>query len=389
MPVAEKRDYYEVLGVSREAGADEIKKAYRQCALKHHPDRNQNDPTAEVRFKEAAEAYEVLADPQKRQRYDQYGHRGLDGAGVHDFGGMGVDDIFSMFDDIFGGGIFGGRRGGRRGGGVDLEMSMELTLEQVAAGVEEVVEFERQDFCETCAGSGSEPGSKKRTCPSCGGYGQVEQTSGFGALFGRVITTCPTCRGKGYMVTTPCRKCRGNGRQPKKRTLSVRVPAGVADGQVVRIAGEGEPSEDGASRGDLHLYIRVKQHPFFERHGQDLLCKVPISFPQAALGAKVEVPSLNGRVEVTIPPGTQHGQMFKLSGKGLPSLRSKARGDEIVQVWVEVPTKLNKKQEQLLREYAGSEDQSVLPRSRGFFDKVAEFFAGRAADKDRSGAGVE
>ena len=382
--VVEKRDYYEVLGVARDTGGDEIKKAYRKAALQFHPDRNQGDPEAEGKFKEAAEAYEVLSDPEKRQRYDRYGHRGLEGAGIHDFGGMGIEDIFSMFGDIFGGGFFGGGRGRR--GGVDLEMAVELTLEQVAGGVEKTVEFDRHDFCDECSGSGSAPGSKKRNCPTCGGYGQVEQSTGFGAMFGRVVTACPACRGKGALVVTPCKRCRGGGRQKKHRVLAVRIPAGIGDGQGVRVAGEGEPSPNGGSRGDLHVYVQVKPHPFFERHGQDLLCRLPISFAQAALGAKVEVPSLTGRVDLKIPSGTQHGQLFRLGGKGLPSLRSQRRGDEIVQVWVEVPKKLNKKQEQLLREYADSEDESVLPESKGFFEKLADFFSGPAANgSDESG----
>lgn len=382
MPVAEKRDYYEVLGLSRNAGADEIRKAYRQAALKYHPDRNRDNPEAEAQFKEAAEAYEVLSDPEKRQRYDRYGHRGVQGAGVHDFSGMNVQDIFSMFDDIFGGGMFGGRRGR---GGVDLEMEIEITLEQVATGIEKTIEFDRQDYCETCSGSGSEPGSQRRNCPTCGGYGQVEQTTGLGAFFGRVVTTCPSCRGKGTLIVSPCKRCKGTGRQPKHRVLTVRIPAGINDGQGVRVAGEGEPSENGSARGDLHVYVRVKPHPFLERHGNDLVCRVPISFAQAALGAKIEVPSLTGRVEVTIPPGTQHGQMFRLAGQGLPALRSRNRGDEIVQVWVEVPRKLSARQEELLREYAKTEDKTVLPESKGFFEKLTEFFSGGGQSEESKG----
>jgi molecular chaperone DnaJ len=381
LPVAKKRDYYEVLDVSRTAGADEIKKAYRQAALKHHPDRNREDPSAEGKFKEAAEAYEVLSDPEKRVRYDQYGHRGVEGRGVHDFSGMGVQDIFSMFEDIFGGGMFGGGRRGQRAG-ANLEMELELSLEEVATGVERVIEFERQDICERCSGTGAEPGSQRRTCPTCGGYGQVEQASGFGSLFGRVITTCPTCRGKGTVITSPCRQCRGTGRQPRHRKLSVQIPAGIQDGQAVRVGGEGEPSENGGACGDLHVYVRVRKHPFFERHGHDLLCRVPISFTQAALGAKIDVPSLTGPVELKIPAGTQHGQMFRLAGKGMPSLRSGRRGDEIVQVWIEVPKKLNKKQEQLLREYAKAEDATVLPESKSFFEKLTKFFSGSKVDDD-------
>ena len=373
MVVTAERDYYEVLGVSRDAGADEIKKAYRQAALKYHPDRNRTDPNAESKFKEAAEAYEVLSDPEKRQRYDRYGPSGLRGVGVHDYSHMRVDDIFSMFNDIFGGGIFGGDS---RRSGVDLQMEMTLTLEEVATGVEKTVEFDRQDFCEHCSGSGSEPGSPKRNCATCGGYGQVEQSTGFGMLFGRVVTTCPACRGKGVLISSPCKKCRGGGRQPKHRVLVVRIPAGIGDGQGVRVAGEGELSDNGGVRGDLHVYVRIQQHPFFERHGNDLLCRVPISFSQAALGARIEVPSLAGKLDVTIPAGTQHGQMFRLAGRGLRSLRSQRAGDEIVQVWIEVPKKLNKRQEQLLREYATTEDASVLPESKGFFEKMAELFSG-------------
>jgi len=376
MPVAEKQDYYEVLGVARDASPEEIKKAYRQAALKYHPDRNKS-PDAEQRFKLAAEAYDVLSDPEKRRRYDQYGHRGVEGtAGFHDFSNVGVEDIFSMFNDIFGGGFFGGSGRPRRGG-VDLEKEIELTLEEVATGTSRTVEFDRREICDRCSGSGGEPGSRKRTCATCGGYGQVEQSTGFGALFGRVITTCPACRGRGSVVGSPCQQCRGSGRQTRHRALNVSIPAGISDGEAVRVSGEGEVSENGGSRGDLYLIVRVAPHPFFQRHGQDLLCRVPISFPQAALGARIEVPSLGGRIELSIPPGTQHGQRFRLAGKGLPALRSGRVGDEIVEVWIEVPRKLDRRQEQLLRAYAASEDRSVLPESKGFFEKLAEFFGGR------------
>jgi molecular chaperone DnaJ len=376
MVVTDKRDYYEVLGVARDASGDQIKRAYRQAALKYHPDRNRDNPEAEVCFKEAAEAYEVLSDPQRRQRYDRYGHAGLSGAAMHDFSHMGVEDIFSMFDDIFGGGIFGGR--GRRRGGVDLQMEVELTLADVAKGVERAVEFERNDLCEACAGSGAEPGSQRRNCPTCGGYGQVERQTGLGVLFGRVVTTCPQCRGRGTIVTTPCRKCRGTGRSPKRRVLTVKIPAGIHEGQAVRVPGEGEPGEDGGMRGDLHCIIRVKPHPFFERHRSDLVCRLPVSFTQAALGATVEVPTLEGRKEVTLPRGTQFGDVIPLRGKGLPDLRSRRVGDLLVQVVVEIPKKLNKEQEQLLRKFAETEDKSVLPESKGFFEKLARFFSGES-----------
>jgi molecular chaperone DnaJ len=367
-----KRDYYEVLSVTRDASAEQIKKAYRRAAHKHHPDRNASDPSAEVKFKEAAEAYEVLSDPVKRQRYDQFGHAGVAGAGVHDFSHMRVDDIFSMFDDIFGG--FGGGR--RRAAGIDLQTEVTISLAEVASGVERPVRFTRRDLCGECGGNGAQPGSRRQTCPTCGGYGQVEQTGGLAGLFGRVITTCPACRGAGSKVLTPCRSCRGSGRVAVERELSIKIPAGIHEGQAVRIRGEGEPGDEASARGDLHCYVHVSAHPFFERHNNDLLCRMPLSFTQAALGAKVEVPTLEGRAELTIPAGTQHGQMFRLAGKGLPDLRHNRRGDEVVQVLVEIPKRLNKEQEALLRQFATTEDKSVLPESKGFFDRVMEYLSG-------------
>ena len=368
-----KRDYYDVLGVGRNTAPDQIKKAYRRLAHKYHPDRNKDDPDAEPKFKQAAEAYEVLSDPAKRQRYDQFGHAGLSGAGVHDFSHMGVDDIFSMFDDILAG-AFGGRRRSRRG--ADLQTEVELTLAEVLTGAERSIEFSRQDFCETCGGTGCAPGTARKTCGTCGGYGQVEQAGGF--LFGRVITTCPNCHGRGSMIVQPCKTCRGRGRTIKERIVNVQIPAGIHDGQAVRVQGEGEPGEDGANRGDLHCYVRVKPHPFLERHNNDLLCRMPISFTQAALGAKMEVPTLTGKAELKVPRATQHGQLFRLAGLGLPDLRSGRRGDELVQVAVEVPKKLNKQQERLLRDFASTEDRLALPESKGFFDKLKDYLAGAA-----------
>lgn len=370
--MAAKRDYYEVLEITREATVEEIKKSYRRKAHQFHPDRNPNDPSAEGKFKEAAEAYEVLSDPGKKQRYDQFGHAGLNGAGMHDFSHMDVGDIFSMFGDIFGG-AFGSR--GRRGGGVDLETQIQITLAEVATGTERPLEFTRRDFCEKCSGSGAAPGTKKKTCGTCGGYGQVEQQTGFGSLFGRVITACPSCQGRGSTIVTPCDTCRGSGRVNKQRIVNVQIPAGIQEGQAVRLRGEGEPSEDGQHRGDLHCHVRVAAHPFLERHGRDLVCHMPISFTQAALGAKVEVPTLTGKAEVKIPAGTQHGQLIRLSGIGLPDLRSSRKGDQLVEVLVEIPKKLNKNQEALLRDFAKTEDRTVLPESRGFLDRVMEYIS--------------
>ncbi len=375
-----KKDYYEVLGLARDANTDQIKKAYRRLAHKFHPDRNA-ESSAETRFKEAAEAYEVLSDPAKRQRYDQFGHAGLSGAGVHDYSHMGVEDIFSMFNDIFDQAFGFGGGGRRRGGrGADLQTEVELTLQEVLNGAERTLELSRQELCDNCGGSGAAPGSQRRTCRTCGGYGQVEQSSGLGMLFGRVITACPTCRGKGSTITTPCDACRGSGRVVNDREVAVRIPAGVHEGQTVRVRGEGEAGEDG-TRGDLHCYIRIKPHPFLERHDGDLLCRMPISFTQAALGARVEVPTLNGRAELTIPPGTQQGQLFRLSGLGLPGIRGGRRGDELVEVLVEIPKRLNDKQARLLREFAETEDKSVLPESRGFFDRLKDYIGGGSGQK--------
>lgn len=371
--MAKKRDYYDVLHVDRSASPDEIKRAYRKAALKYHPDRNKDDPEAETRFKEAAEAYEVLSDSQKRAHYDRYGHQGLSGAGMHDFSHMGVDDIFSIFSDIFGGG-FGGRRSASRG--VDLQIEVELTFEEVATGAERTLEYDRRDFCDECTGSGAAAGSELRTCPSCGGYGQVEQASGFGSLFGRVVTTCPSCRGRGSLLVSPCKACRGSGRTVKKRVVTVQIPPGIHDGQAIRVRGEGEPGENGTTRGDVHCYVRVEQHRFFERNGNDLVCRMPISFTQAALGGTVKIPTLNGKAEVKIPKGTQHGHLFRLQNQGLPDLRSGRRGDEIVQVMIEIPKKLNKEQERLLREFAETEDKSVLPASKGFLEQVIDYLSG-------------
>ena len=369
-----KRDYYEVLNVSRDAAPEQIKKAYRRRAHKFHPDRN-SSADAESKFKEAAEAYEVLSDAQKRQRYDQFGHAGLSGAGVHDFSHMQNDDIFSMFTDIFEGAF--GRGGGRRQSrGADLQTQVELTLAEVATGAQRSIEFGRMDVCDSCDGSGAAAGSERRKCPTCAGYGQVEQTGGLGGLFGRMVTTCPNCQGRGSLIVKPCGPCRGSGRVQKERVVTVQLPAGIQDGQAVRLRGEGEPGSDGAHRGDLHCYVRVKPHRFLERHENDLICRMPISFTQASLGAQVDVPTLNGKAELKIPGGTQHGQIFRLSGLGLPDLRTQRRGDELVQVLVEIPKKLNKRQTELLREFAETEDKSVLPDSKGFFDSLMDYFSG-------------
>ncbi|MBU1260645.1 MAG: molecular chaperone DnaJ [Planctomycetes bacterium] len=375
-----KRDYYEVLGVDKTAGADDVKRAYRRLAIKYHPDKNPGDKDAEAKFKECAEAYEVLSDTDKRARYDQFGHAGLQGAGVHDFSRMNVEDIFGalnlgdIFGDLFGGGGGRSRRSAQRGPhrGYDLETVVELTLNDVATGVEKSIEFTRQDNCEDCGGSGSAKGSSPSKCSTCGGSGQMAQ-AGLGGFF-QMVSTCPQCKGAGKVITSPCKKCRGSGKVPKKRLVTIKIPAGVHEGQSVRVAGEGEPGFNGGPRGDLYCYVRLKEHPFLQRDGINLIAVVPISFTQAALGGIVQVPSLNGMKELKIPPGTQTGDVFRIKGQGLPDIRTKRSGDELVQTIVEIPKKLNSQQEELLRKFAETEDNTVLPKSRGFFEKLKQYF---------------
>lgn len=380
--VAEKRDYYDILGVARDASPDDIKKAFRQAALKYHPDRNK-EAGAERHFKEASEAYEVLSDPEKRQRYDRFGHAGLNGAGMHDFSRMQADDIFSIFEGVFGD-LFGG--GGRRRGGaqgVDIQTVIEVDLREVATGVEKTLRFKRADFCERCAGRGNEPGSTLTTCRTCGGYGQVERQTTMGFFVTRTVEDCPVCRGRGATPNKPCRDCQGMGRAARERVLNVKIPAGVHDGQSVRVRGEGEPGPAGTGRGDLHCVIRVRPHEFLERDGDHLICRLPIGFTQAALGAQLEAPTLTGKTPLRVPPGTQHGAVFKLPGKGLPNLHSGRVGDEIVQVLVEIPKKLSRAQEELLRQFAATEDKNVLPETKGFFERMKEYLTGQPPPEEK------
>jgi len=372
-----KRDYYEVLGVGKSASADDIKRSYRRMAMKYHPDKNPNDKTAEAKFKECAEAYEVLSDAEKRRRYDQFGHEGLRGMGMRDYSHMRWQDIGfgGAFEDILGD-LFGmGGRRTRRAGparGYDLETSVELTLNDIAKGVEKTIEFTRQDICAECSGTACAKGTKPGRCPGCGGTGQQTQT-GLGGLF-QMASTCPQCRGSGQIITNPCKSCRGTGKVPKKRVVSVKIPAGVHEGQGVRIANEGEPGRNSGPRGDLYCYIKIKPHEFFQRDGNDLIAVVPISFTQAALGASIDVPSLNGTRQLKIPAGTQYGSVFKIKGQGLPDMRTRRTGNQLVQIAVEVPVKLNVKQREILTEFAKSENKSVFPQSRGFFEKLKKYF---------------
>lgn len=378
------RDYYEILGIEKSSDDQEIKRAYRRLAMKYHPDRNPGDKEAEAKFKEAAEAYEILNDPEKRKVYDQYGHDGLRGRGAaaHDFSRMDVSDIFSMFNDVFSG-FGGGGGGGRRGGparGYDLETQVTLTLEDVYKGCERDVEFTRMDVCESCTGTGAKPGSKPIKCTTCGGQGRVQQ-SGLGGMF-RMVVACPACNGRGQIVKDFCDSCRGKGRTPKKRTLTVKIPKGIMHGQAMAVSGEGEPPPQEVSpggqgvRGDLHVVVSVKQHSLYQREGDHLILEMPIGYTQAALGAEVDVPTLDGTQKMTIPKGTQHGQAFRIDGMGLPNLRNGRRGDLGVIVKIEVPKKLTAKQEQLLRELAETEDKSVLPEQASFLKKVKDLFGG-------------
>ncbi|HUO08946.1 MAG TPA: molecular chaperone DnaJ [Phycisphaerae bacterium] len=382
MPTA-KRDYYEVLEVSKTATVDEIKKAYRKAAHKFHPDKNPGDKEAEHKFKESAEAYEVLSDQQKRARYDQYGHEGLRGTPMHDYSNMDVHSIEDLFSAFFGGQM-GGRAGGgghRQSRGYDLETQVLLTLQDVARGCERDIDFTRQDVCDTCGGNGAKPGTKRTPCRTCGGRGQVAQR-GFGGMF-QMVTTCPHCMGQGSTVEVPCPQCDGSGRSPKRRQLKVTIPAGVHDGQSMVIRGEGEPGENAGPRGNLHVHIRVKEHPFFVRDEDNLVMHLPVSFAQAALGADLEVPTLFGKSHLRVPPGAQHGDVLKLKGLGLPNHRGSHQGDQLIQVLIEVPKKLNKKQEELLREYAAQEELHVLPAQKSFFEKLKDYVVGTQEDLEK------
>jgi len=374
-----KRDYYEVLGVSKNASDNEIKRAYRRMAMKYHPDKNPDDKEAENKFKECAEAYEVLSDPEKRQRYDRFGHEGLRGIGMRDYTHMRWQDIGSIFEDIFGfddffSGIFGTRsRRARRGGptrGYDLETTVELTLNDIAKGAEKTIEFTRQDMCSECNGSGSARGTAPTQCSTCGGTGQVARGGGFFQM----VSTCPKCRGSGQVITNPCKKCKGTGKVPKKRIVNIRIPHGVHEGQGIRVASEGEPGRNSGPRGDLYCYVRLKPHEFLQRDGNDLIATVPISFTQAALGTTIDVPSLDGTRGLKIPSGTQYGSIFRIKGQGLPDMRTGRTGDELVQIIIETPAKLNAKQQELLREFAETENKSVFPNSKRFFEKLKKYF---------------
>lgn len=371
-----KRDFYEVLGIGKNASEDDVKKAYRKLAMKYHPDRNPDSKGSEDKFKEAKEAYEMLSDPQKREAYDRYGHAGVDpnmGAGGFS-GNAGFSDAFG---DIFGD-IFGGGRGGRSGGpqvyrGADLRYNLEITLEQAANGFDTSIRVPSWDSCDTCHGSGAKPGTSPTTCSTCGGHGQVRMQQGFFSI----QQTCPKCHGTGKMIPDPCPTCSGAGRIKQNKTLEVKIPAGIDDGMRIRSSGNGEPGMNGGPPGDLYVEIRIKPHPVFQRDGDDLHCEMPISYTKAALGGEIEVPTLGGKAAFTIPEGTQSGKTFRLRSKGIKGVRSGYAGDLFCHVVVETPVKLTERQKELLREFEkltveGGSKHS--PQSKSWKDKVKEFF---------------
>jgi len=377
-----KKDYYEVLGVNRDASDEEIKKAYRKLAMKHHPDRNPDNPKAEEHFKEAKEAYETLCDSQKRAAYDQYGHAAFESGGMGGGSPFGAGAGAQGFDfsDIFGD-IFGGARGGSGGGrsnvqrGADLRYNMEITLEQAARGTETQIRIPTMAECDTCNGSGAKPGTSPTTCATCGGHGQVRMQQGFFSI----QQTCPRCHGTGRQISSPCKDCNGNGRIKQHKTLSVKIPAGVDNDDRIRLSGEGEHGVNGGPPGDLYVVMNLKPHAVFQRDHNDLHCEMPISFTTAALGGEIEIPTLDGKAVIKIPAETQSGKIFRLRGKGIKGVRSASHGDLHCHVIVETPVKLTERQTELLREFESiSKEDSDRhnPRAKSWMDKVKDFFAG-------------
>jgi molecular chaperone DnaJ len=378
--LANKRDFYDILGVARNASDDEIKKSYRKLAMKYHPDRNPDSKEAEDKFKEAKEAYEMLSDPQKRAAYDQYGHAGVD----PNMGGMGGGQGFGGFSDAFGdifGDIFGGGAAGARGGrggpqvyrGADLRYSMEITLEEAAHGHETQIRVPSWSNCEHCGGEGAEPGTKVETCGTCHGAGQVRVSQGFFSM----QQTCPRCNGSGKHIPKPCKKCHGAGKTKSQKTLEVKIPAGIDDGMRIRSAGNGEPGVNGGPSGDLYVEVHIKEHPVFERDGDDLHCQMPISFIDAALGGEIQVPTLSGKASFDVPEGTQSGKTFRLRSKGIKSLRTSLPGDLYIHVQVETPVKLNQEQKDILKqldESLKSGGSKHNPQQKGWVDRVKDFF---------------
>src|SRR5947209_12419459 len=371
-----KRDYYEVLGVVRGASDADLKAAYRKLAMKYHPDRNPGDNDCEHQFKEISEAYDVLKDAEKRAAYDRFGHAAFEhgggGGAAHGFGADFASTFADIFDDLFG---MGGRRGRSSGRerGADLRYNMEITLEEAFNGKTAQIRIPTAVTCEACSGSGAKAGSKPKTCASCAGYGKIRQAQGFFTL----ERTCPACHGRGQVIDDPCPSCSGSGRLTRERTLSVNIPPGVEDGTRIRLAGEGEAGARGGPSGDLYIFVSLAQHPFFQRDGADLHCRVPISMVTAALGGGFDVPLIDGgKTRVKVPEGTHSGRVFRLQGKGMPVLRARGTGDMYVQVMVETPQKLSKRQRELLAEFEQQSSGETHPESAGFFAKAKEFLDG-------------
>jgi molecular chaperone DnaJ len=377
--MAKKRDYYEVLGVNKDANEEDIKKAYRKLAMKYHPDRNPDSKDSEEKFKEAKEAYEMLTDAEKRRAYDAYGHAGVNpqmggmGPGEAGFSGGFAEAFGDIFSDIFGGGQGRGRSSVFRG--ADLRYNLEISLEQAARGTETKIRIPTMETCETCKGSGAKPGTQPKTCETCHGSGNVRLSQGFFSI----QQTCPTCHGTGKMVTDPCATCRGAGRVKKHKTLAVKIPAGVDEGDRIRLSGEGEAGVNGGPSGDLYVVIHLRAHGVFQRDGDDLHCEMPISFTQAALGGEIDIPTLDGSAKIKVPAETQTGQVFRLRGKGIKGVRSSYPGDLLCQVVVETPVRLTDRHKELLKELEElnrKDPNRHNPRAKTFMDKVREFFAG-------------
>lgn len=378
--MADKRDYYEVLGIQKGASDDEIKKAYRACAKKYHPDLHPGDKECEEKFKEVNEAYEVLSDSDKKARYDQFGHAGVDsnyGAGAGGAGspfgqGIDIDDIFSSF---FGG--FGGRRSNNANApmrGSDIETTVYISFEEAAKGCKQTINYSCVTTCDDCHGTGAQPSTSPKTCSSCGGSGRVtiNQRTPFGVV--QTQRTCDACHGRGKIVDNPCKKCGGSGKQRRNKTVDVTIPAGIKDQQILNVSGRGNSGTNGGPAGDLHVYVNVRPHPVFERRGDDVWCEVPITFTQAALGADVVVPTLDGKVSYTVREGTQPGDVFRLKGKGIQRLGGRGRGDQYVRVTVEVPKNLNGKQKELIKQLDGATGDKNYAKRRNFFDKIKKMF---------------
>ncbi|NOY81808.1 MAG: molecular chaperone DnaJ [Kiritimatiellaeota bacterium] len=369
------KDYYEVLGVDRSATAEELKKAYRRLAIKYHPDKNPGDKEAEERFKEASEAYQVLSDPAKRSQYDQFGHEAFV-SGQHGAGRGAGFDPFDIFQQVFGGSFFESFMGGGRSreaarDGADLRYDLQIDFEEAVFGADKEISIPRAETCTRCKGTGCEPGTSRRRCPQCGGTGQITMAQGFFSIRQR----CPVCAGTGEKIESPCRDCRGEGRVQKRKRIQIHIPAGVDTGARLRVAGEGEAGRRGGSRGDLYVVLHVRDHEIFQREDNDLYCEVPVPFTTAALGGTIKVPTVSGTAEVRVPPGTQSGTVFRLRGKGIPSLRGYGRGDQHVRVIVEVPVHLSAKQKEKLREFQEMTADSSYPRMRTFMAKARKFFS--------------